>query len=49
MNQLEIEEALAEQSVIYISNPGEVNINILKQYYDVVIVSEDQIKITYKL
>ena len=49
MDELEIEEKLAEQSIIYISNPGPEQIKKLREYYNVVVESQDLIKITYKI
>lgn len=47
MDYYEIEQELAIQSVLYKPNPGLKEINKLKAWFSIEIISKDQIKITY--
>lgn len=48
MDDLEIEERLASETILYTTNPGAEEVSRLKRYWDVVVISNDQIRITYK-
>jgi hypothetical protein len=49
MDLIKLEEDLSHRTIVYESNPGEEGIEQLREFYDVEVISRDQIKITYKV